>query len=177
MIKNLYLKFGLHVFFTENDKKKKLKGGEEIMITWQGAAEYVRHMKAEYKITGSIDSARFAGIVGVSQDELCCLMTKICIRLTMEKVRLRDEYNRLLREKECLEESLKALTKNNVEKQQLMVKAGLPIAKKSARISEIRLLMKLGDSDKEIMKSCGISRTTLWRYKKEIKEREQNGTI
>ena len=148
-----------------------------MMVTWENIAEYIKDIKEKQEKAGKLNSKAFAERVGVSLDELCYLWAKIFVRQEAENVRLRDAYNKIRRKNEVLEESLNTLTKNNVEKQQLMVKAGLPIAKKSSRLSEIRLLMKLGDSDKEIMKTCGISRTTLWRYKKEIKEREEHGIL
>ena len=148
-----------------------------MMVTWENIAEYMKDIKEKQEIAGRLNSKAFAERVGVSLDELCYLWAKIFVRQEAENVRLRDAYNKIRRKNEILEESLNTLTKNNVEKQQLMVKAGLPIAKKSSRLSYIRLLMKLGSTDEELMEFCGISRTTLWRYKKEIKEREEHGIL
>jgi hypothetical protein len=140
-------------------------------------AEYVKSLKEEYKISGTINSKAFAEAVGVSQDELCYIYTQLFWRKSMEMARLNDKYCHCLREKEYIEKALDEDCKNNVEKQQRLIKAGLPIAKKSSRLSYIRLLMKLGSTDEELMEFCGISRTTLWRYKKEIKEREEHGIL
>ncbi|MBR4574387.1 MAG: hypothetical protein IKO16_05715 [Lachnospiraceae bacterium] len=147
------------------------------MISGRSIAEYVRQLKEQYNITGKINSTAFAEVVGVSQDELCYIMMQLFILYSKEASRIRDKYYVCLRDKEYLEKSLDEMCKSKTEKQRLLVKSGLPIAKKSARISEIRLLMKLGSTDEEIMRDCGVSRTTLWRYKKEMKEREQNGKI
>ena len=51
----------------------------------------------------------------------------------------------------------------------------MPIAKKKSKLGELRLLMKLGNNDEELMEWFKISRTTLWRWKKELKEWEQQG--
>lgn len=147
------------------------------MISGRSIAEYVRQLKEQYNITGKINSIAFAEVVGVSQDELCYILMQLFILYSKEVSRFRDKYYVCLRDKEYLEKSLDAMCKSKTEKQRLLVKSGLPIAKKSTRISEIRLLMKLGSTDEEIMRDCGVSRTTLWRYKKEMKEREQNGKI
>lgn len=147
------------------------------MITGLSVAEYVKTLKEQYGIAGTINSTAYAETVGVSQDELCYILTKLFIHESRETARIRDMYYKCLREKESLEQSLDELCRSKTEKQRLMVKSGLPIAKKSARISEIRLLMKLGSTDEEIMRDCNISRTTLWRYKKEMEGREQNGKI
>jgi len=147
------------------------------MVTWENIAEYLKDIKEKQGIAGKVNSKAFAEMVGVSLDELCYLLAKICMNQEVKYVRLKDEYNKIRRKNEVLEESLDTSARNNVEKQQLMVKAGLPIARKSSRLSEMRLLMKLGESDKELMKSMGISRTTLWRYKKELKERGQHGIL
>jgi DNA-binding Xre family transcriptional regulator len=52
----------------------------------------------------------------------------------------------------------------------------MPIAKRKKKdLSYLRLAIRLGATDKELMKDIGISRTTLWRWKKEMNERLKSG--
>ena len=51
------------------------------------------------------------------------------------------------------------------------VSAGLPIAKKTKKnLTDLSFQMKLGATDKELMEYFEISKTTLWRWKKELEE-------
>lgn len=146
-------------------------------MTGKGVTEYVRTLYEYHRIKGSMSIEKFAEMVGVSVDELCYIFTWIIIHEGRETARIKDEYYKLRKEKLCIEKALNDVCKNKTEMQQRKVKSGFPIAKKSSRISEMKLYMLLGDTDEDIMRKLKISKTTLWRYKKELEERERNGKI
>lgn len=146
-------------------------------MTGRGVTDYVRNFYEYHGIKGSLSVNTFAEMVGVSVDELCYIFTWIIIYESKETARIKDEYYKLMREKLCIEKALNDVCKNKTEMQQRKVKNGLPIAKKSSRIIEMKLYLLLGDTDEDIMRKLKISKTTLWRYKKEIEEREKNGEI
>lgn len=56
------------------------------------------------------------------------------------------------------------------------VSAGLLIAKKTKKnLTDLSFQMKLGATDKELMEYFEISKTTLWRWKRELAEKKKSG--
>ena len=70
---------------------------------------------------------------------------------------------------DTLEESIDEIIERKQQKQAILVKNGKHIKGRKGSISDVDLMMAMGYTDKEMMEDLGISRTTLWRYKKEIK--------
>lgn len=83
----------------------------------------------------------------------------------MNRVKLREaelEIERLKRELNCFYAS-------KYTKQKIKVKAGRPIALKG-KYSDVLELEQKGYTDEMILQTLGISRSTLWRYRKEYKD-------
>jgi DNA invertase Pin-like site-specific DNA recombinase len=67
---------------------------------------------------------------------------------------------------------------NKRDVQAAKVSAGLPIARKQKKnLADLKFQMYLKLTDKQLMEYFGISKTTLWRWKKELAEREANGQM
>ena len=82
----------------------------------------------------------------------------------------RDEQIRLLnKEIELIKERVQL---SAYEKNQCKMKAGRPIALKGKYSDVLKLELK-GYTDKQIMQELGISKSTLWRYRKEANEDKQ----
>ena len=59
--------------------------------------------------------------------------------------------------------------------QMAKVMSGEPIArKKTKNLMELSLQIKLGLTDEELMENFKISKTTLWRWKKELEEKKKS---
>jgi hypothetical protein len=67
---------------------------------------------------------------------------------------------------------------NKRDVQAAKVSGGLPIAKNKRKdLMGLKLQMHFGLTDKQLMEYFQISKTTLWRWKKELAEREKNGQM
>lgn len=87
-------------------------------------------------------------------------------KVTVADNRIREkaeEIVRLNKENEAIKERVKL---SAYELNQCKMKAGRPIARKGA-YSEVQELELKGYTDKRIMQELGISRSTLWRYRKQ----------
>ena len=79
------------------------------------------------------------------------------------------------RELKRCEDMIDGITKGNGRlKQMVSVASGMPIAKKSKKnLADLAFHIRLGFSDEELQKYYNISRTTLWRWKKELEESQK----
>lgn len=85
------------------------------------------------------------------------------VAVAESKLREKDEEIRLLNnEIQAIKERVQLTA---YQKSQCRMKAGRPIALKG-KYSDVQELELLGLSDKEICEKLGISKTTLWRYRK-----------
>ena len=50
------------------------------------------------------------------------------------------------------------------------VKNGAQYNKKHGTVSELRVLKEMGLTDEQIMQRYGISKSTMWRWKKQLEE-------
>lgn len=121
------------------------------------------------------NASSFCEELGIDID--MAMYTIICLLVKEKKdgIKIREEYMELIREKRIHESILDDLYKDNGRDRQIaMVRAGLPIAKKKKLSSFVlKMRMQLGATDAEIMEEFGISRTTLWRKKKQIEEEQK----
>ena len=154
------------------------KGG--VVMSMMRARDTIEHIKAlrdELKIQGECDVEEFCDSLKMNIGEVVYLLIFLFIRKEFEAAKYRDAYYQMERKYKYMEEALDQAYQNGNRKQAALVKSGLPIAKKKSRLGELRLLMKLGNNDEDLMEWFDISRTTLWRWKKELKEWEQQGKL
>ena len=124
-----------------------------------------------HKIEGRIDPIPVYEALNVDEAGLVYFFCRLFIIFFRDLQRHKDRICELERENEVLQEAINNHIKNGREKQAALVQSGLPIAKKQRK--NLFILdgdIKLGYSDEEIMRMHGISRTTLWRWKKELEE-------
>ena len=114
---------------------------------------------------------KFKGYVGnMSESDMVALLINAVLTLDSKltvadrRMREKDEEIRLLnKEMENIKERVQLST---YEKNQCKMKAGRPIALKG-KYSDVLELELQGLNDIEICEKLGISKTTLWRYRKQ----------
>lgn len=114
---------------------------------------------------------KFKGYVGnMSESDMVALLINAVLTLDSKltvadrRMREKDEEIRLLnKEMENIKERVQIST---YEKNQCRMKAGRPIALKG-KYSDVLELELQGLNDIEICEKLGISKTTLWRYRKQ----------
>ena len=114
---------------------------------------------------------KFKGYVGnMSESDMVALLINVVLTLDSKltvadrRMREKDEEIRLLnKEMENIKERVQLST---YEKNQCKMKAGRPIALKG-KYSDVLELELQGLNDIEICEKLGISKTTLWRYRKQ----------
>lgn len=143
---------------------------ENIIIT-------LKQIKEKNKINGAVDAVKFCTELGVSMNELVYLFSYLFVEAFREVRELDDERRRLKEENERLNKLLNEMCHGNARSIQMAkVKSGMPIAKKSRKnLVELELQIMFGLSDKELMEYFNISKTTLWRWKKELGEIKKSG--
>lgn len=124
-----------------------------------------------HKIDGRMEPKPLYEALNVDETGLAYFFCRLFIIFFRDLQRHKDRICELERENQVLQEAIDRHIQNGREKQAALVGCGMPIAKKQKK--NLFILdgdMKLGYSDEEIMKMHGISRTTLWRWKKELQE-------
>ena len=117
----------------------------------------------------------FCEELGMDIDSTIYALVVLFMQEKKRELNLRDENSRVIRRNDMLEELVDTVYKGNGRlKQMALVQSGLPIASiKKKSLADLRLRIKLGETDKEIMEDYGISRTTLWRWKKEMEQEDK----
>ena len=117
----------------------------------------------------------FCEKLGMSVDSVMNALLILFLMENKKALNLKAQNGRVVLRNDLLEKSLAESYKGNGRfKQMALVQSGLPIAnKKSKCLADLKLRMLMGESDKEIMDDLEISRTTLWRWKKEIDEEDK----
>ena len=132
-------------------------------------AEYLKEIKEQRKVRGKANVKFYMEKLDMSVEELVHLLLFAVVNANGKYARIRDLYTASEKERMRLNDILKGQFTSGAKMQTALVKSGKPIAKKSSRLSEMRLRIKLGSTDEELMEWLNISKTTLWRYKKELK--------
>ena len=132
-----------------------------------------KQYKENYNIKGSLDHKQFCEALEVDEGELVYLLCYMFVMLCGECARSNERAENLERENEVLNNCINGYIKNKREKQAAMVESGLPIAKnrkKNLSLLDMQINM-LGYTDEELLEYYEVSRTTLWRWKKELVEK------
>lgn len=132
--------------------------------------ELIGERRERKKIQGECDSEMICRQLGLSIGELVWTLIVLLWESEREAVKFKDKYYQVQRRNEYLEETTKRVLGNGGQLQKELVKSGMPIAKKKCDPAGLALLIKTGSTDKELMEHYGISRTTLWRWKKQSEE-------
>ena len=139
--------------------------------------EYLKRRIEELGIkeTNDFNAESFCKELNMSVDFTIYALTMLYLNENKKLINLRDQNSKVIRRNEFLEECLdSAYNGNGRLKQMALVQSGMPIANSKKKcLSDLKLRLYLGQTDKELMEAYKISRTTLWRWKKEIEEEEQ----
>lgn len=145
------------------------------------ARQYLNYIKNQIEEAGldkaehNIKAEEVCEMLGLDIDTTIYALMMLFLRENKRAINLRDQNSRVIRRNDMLEESLDTAYKGNGRLRQMaLIQSGMPIANnKKKSLADLRLRIQLGETDKEIMEAYGISRTTLWRWKKEMQEEEQ----
>uniref|UniRef100_UPI004056723B helix-turn-helix domain-containing protein n=1 Tax=Acetatifactor sp. TaxID=1872090 RepID=UPI004056723B len=145
------------------------------------ARQYLNYIKNQIEEAGldkaehNIKAEEVCEMLGLDVDTTIYALMMLFLRENKRAINLKNQNSRVIRRNDMLEESLDTAYKGNGRLRQMaLVQSGMPIAnKKKKSLAELSFRMELGETDKEIMEAYGISRTTLWRWKKELEEEEQ----
>ena len=124
-----------------------------------------------HRIEGRMDPSPIYETLNVDEAGLTFFFCRLFVIFFRDLQRHKDKICELEKENDILKEAIDSTIKNGRERQAALVRCGLPIAKKQRK--NLFILdgdIKLGYTDEEIMRLHGISRTTLWRWKKELQE-------
>ena len=138
---------------------------DDIITTLKGYQE-------KYNIKGSMDVDKFCIGLDLDINGLVYLLAYMFV-VTFKAIRQADdELRRLRAENERLNRLLNDKCEGNGRRIQMAkVMSGMPIAKKRTKnLMDLSFQMSLGATDAELMEYFEISKTTLWRWKKELEE-------
>ncbi len=139
----------------------------------QDLVNWIKYYKNEYRLNGTFNLEEISKHFNITDGETAYILLRMFIILHDENMELRRD-NELLKERNtAIEDSLKEAYKNPNQRQTALVKNGLKIRKNKMTLSDLKLMMKLDYSDQEIMNYYKISKSTLWRRKKELEEEQK----
>ena len=134
---------------------------------------WIKYYKNEYHLDGTFNLEEISKHFNITDEESTYILLRIFVILHDQNVELRRE-NELLKERSAaIEASLEEAYKNPNQRQTALVKNGLKIRKRKMTLTDLKLFMKLNYTDQEIMDYFEISKSTLWRRKKELEEEER----
>lgn len=134
---------------------------------------WIKYYKSEYRLNGTFNLEEISKHFNITDGETAYILLRIFVILHDQNVELRRK-NELLKEyNAAIEASLEEAYKNANQRQTTLVKNGLKIRKRKMTLMDLKLFMKLNYTDQEIMDYLEISKSTLWRHKKELEEEER----
>lgn len=150
--------------------KIKMWSIDNIITTLKGLQE-------KYNIKGSMDAGKFCMGLGVNVNGLVYLLAYMFVAAFKAIKEADDELHKLRAENERLNRLLNDKCQGNGRRIQMAkVMSGMPIArKKTKNLMDLSFQISLGATDKELMEFFEISKTTLWRWKKELEEEKKSG--
>ena len=144
---------------------------EDILI------EELLYDKENYSLRREFHVDRVKRELGLDDDEFVHFLLEGYFRVWRERL---NEYSRTVQiyyENEELRKSLHDSYKGNGRVAQMArVCAGRAIARKPRKsLMSLKLMQQVGYTDSELMEYFRISKTTLWRWRKEWKQKEEAG--
>ena len=123
-----------------------------------------------YNLDGEMELEEVSSLLGLSDKETVYTLFKLFLILNNTVWNQKDEIEKLKERNRVVEAALDDITQNGNQKQTALVKHGGKIREKKFSLMELELYLKLNYDDEEIMKCMEISKTTLWRRKKELEK-------
>jgi hypothetical protein len=136
------------------------------MATYEGVIGLLKEYQEQHELKGSCPTDCICDELGLDHDGLNYLLICALVIEMKENAALKNAISYMEHEEEVYKKSMADLKASGREKQEALVRNGLPIAKKRKKsLMELLLLIRLGDTDKELMEYYGISKSTLRRWK------------
>ena len=129
----------------------------------------INYFKELYGLEGDMDSEALAKSLNMSTGELFYVLFNVFVKFYKNEIKLIREINSLKEENKTLRAALDDVYANGQKKQNAIVKHG-KLRKEKMTATDLKFFIELGYSDEEIMKYFEISRSTLWRKKKELQK-------
>ena len=123
-----------------------------------------------YNLDGEMEMEEVSSLLGLSDKETVYTLFKLFLILHNTVWNQKEEIEKLKERNRVVEAALDDITQNGNQKQTALVKHGEKLRGKKFSLMELELYLKLNYDDEEIMKCMGISKTTLWRRKKELEK-------
>lgn len=123
-----------------------------------------------YNLEGEMELGEVSSLLGLSDKETVYTLFKLFVILNNTVWNQNEEIEKLKERNRVVEAALDDITENGNQKQTALVKHGAKVRGKKFSLMELELYLNLNYSDGEIIKLMGISKTTLWRRKKELEE-------
>lgn len=132
----------------------------------------LKGLQEQHNIKGRMDAGKFCMGLGVDINGLVYLLSYMFVEAFREIRELNDEIYKLRAENNRLNRLLNDKCDGNGRRIQMAkVMSGEPIAKKPKKnLMDLSFQISLGSTDKQLMEYFEISKTTLWRWKKELEE-------
>lgn len=133
--------------------------------------------QGRHNIKGSMNAEKFCMELGVDINGLVHLLACVFVAAFEATKKADNELRKLRAENERLNKLLNEKCQGNGRRIQMAkVMSGMPIAKKRTKnLMDLSFQMSLGATDAELMEYFEISKTTLWRWKKELEEEKKSG--
>lgn len=143
---------------------------DDIITTLKG-------LQKKHNIKGSVDAGKFCMGLDLDINGVVYLLSYMFVSAFKAIREADDELHKLRAENERLNRLLNDKCGGNGRTIQIAkVMSGMPIAKKQKKsLMDLSFQMSLGATDKELMEYFEISKTTLWRWKKELAEKKKSG--
>lgn len=138
---------------------------DDIITTLKGYQE-------KYNIKGSMDVDKFCMGLNLDINGVVYLLAYMFVSAFKAIRQADDELRKLREDNKRLNSLLNDKCEGNGRRIQMAkVMSGMPIAKKQKKsLMDLSFQMSLGATDAELMDYFEISKTTLWRWKKELEE-------
>lgn len=135
----------------------------------------LKDLQERHDIKGSLDAGKFCMGLNLNINGLVYLLSYMFVSAFREIRELNDELYKLRAENERLNRLLNDKCGGNGRRIQMAkVMSGMPIARKPKKnLMDLSFQMSLGMTDKQLMEYFEISKTTLWRWKKELEEEKK----
>lgn len=146
------------------------------MYTGKEALQLLKNNLEKQPLSGC-DMSMICQELGVDANGMIELMFRFILSLLHTASDTVKKAEKLKMENQLLDETVTNLCKNNGRNAQMAkVMGGVPIARKPKKsLIELMLLIRLGNTDEDLMEWFEISKTTLWRWKKELKQKVEAG--
>lgn len=143
----------------------------------ENIAKFINQQKEQFNISGELSEDlinMYCETLGVNREQFMFILISLYINSVTQSDKVRaaynEEYNRNLALNKTINDLKEKYKLGAYKVQASKIKNGVQYNKKQGSVRELRTLLEMGLSDAEIMERYKISKSTLWRWKKQLKE-------